>query len=70
MCCNLFHVLAIHLCEYVLTTLPRKISKVLNVCLCCTCIWKNTEVYVDFCKKKLSRKYFDDISLIHNTKSW
>ena len=23
--------LAIHLCEYVLTTLPRKISKVLNV---------------------------------------
>jgi hypothetical protein len=31
MCCDLFHVLAIHLCEYVLTTLPRTISKVLNV---------------------------------------
>jgi hypothetical protein len=52
MCCYLFHVMGIHLYEYVLTTLPRNISKVLNVFFVVLGICKNTEVYVDFCWKK------------------
>ena len=71
MCCNLFHVLGIHLCEYVLTALPRNIGKVLNVFICCT--WYLQE-YRGICgfllEKKMPLKYFDEISLNHNTKSW
>jgi hypothetical protein len=60
--CNQMHVsffsrsfltMAIHLCEYVLTTLQRNISKVLNVFFFVVLgMCKNTEVYVDFCWKK------------------
>ena len=71
MCCNLFHMLAIHLYEYVLTTLPRNISKVLNVFSFLYLVFARIQRYMwIFAEQKMPRKYFDEISLIHNTKSW
>ena len=60
MCCNLFHVLGIHLCEYVLTTLPRNIGKVLNVFICCT--WYLQE-YRGICGFLLEKKCRLNISM-------